>query len=198
MTLDDLKSINNFDKYEKFIRTFFLMNQDLWRLVFYPYSDPFDDPRAVEPEDPYTIFARELDGQGKNLDSHGVVLFQDKDDTIQNSSNVTILISFESTRMGNSYFLDNNYIIFQIICKGSDIRKLANDKDRVEAIEELIDNEFNFARINNISDIRKISCKKLNLNEQNIGRVLMYKCIGAGNNLSDNKNYQLRKYGKIL
>lgn len=194
MTEDDLQSISNFDKYEQYIKTFMVSNLPLWKLIFYPYSMPLTDEKAIDPEDPYQIFTREVDSQGKILDSHGVVLFQDKDDTIQNSSNVTVLISYESNRLGSSHFLENNYIIFQIICKGNDIRKLANGKDRVEAIEDLIDNEFNFARINNINDIKKVSCKKLSLNEQNIGRVLIYKSEGFGSKLlSRNKNYRKQR-----
>jgi hypothetical protein len=193
--LDDLTSINGFDKYEKFIKQFILKNTNLWKLIYYPYSNPIEDERAIDSENPYQIFTRESDSKGKILDSHGVVLFDDKDDTIQNSTGVTILISYESTRLGDSYFLDNNYIIFQILCKGNDIRKLANGKDRTEAICELIDNEFNFARVNNIGEVHRISYKKLSLNEENIGRVCVYKCTGWGSKLTDNKNYLQRKYG---
>jgi hypothetical protein len=157
---------------------------------------PFSDPRAVDPENPYQIFSRETDNDGKIIDTHGVVLFQDKDDTIQNSENVTVLIYYESARLGNSYFLDENYIIIQIICKGSSIRKLANGKDRAEAIGKLFDDEFNKAKVNNIGEVTRISFEKLkNINDENIGRVAMYKSVGWSNNLSENKNYLKRKYG---
>jgi hypothetical protein len=192
-SLDDLTSINEFDKYEQFIRKFILENNSLWKLIFYSYSNPIEDERAIDPENPYQIFKREVNADG--TDSHGVVLFQDKDDFIQNSNGVTLLISYESGRLGNSYFLDDNYIIFQVICKGSDTRKLANGKDRIEVIMDLIDNEFNLARVNNVGEIHKISYKKLSLNEENVGKVAIYHCVGWGNKLSNNKNYLKRKYG---
>lgn len=195
MTEDDLKSINDFDKYTKFIQNFILSNNTLWKLIFYPYSSPLSDEKAVDPQDPYTIFSRELGSDGKLLDSHGVVLFDDKDDTIQNSSNVTLLISFESNRLGDSNFLDTNRIIFQLICKGSEIRKLSNGKDRVDEIFDLIDNEFNMAKINNISEVSRMSYGKLSLNEENVGKVAIYKCIGASRNLNNNKNYLKKRYG---
>lgn len=196
MTEDDLKSINDFDKYTKFIQKFILQNTTLWKLIFYPYSSPLSDPRAIDSENPYEIFSREVGSDGKILDSHGVILFDDKDDSIQNSSNVTVLVSYESTRFGNSYFLDNNYIIFQIICKGSGVRKLANGKDRAEIIGNMIDDEFNLARINDIGEVHKISFEKLkNINEENIGRVLTYKCKGIGSKVLTNVNYNRRKYG---
>lgn len=197
MNLDDLKSISDFDKYEQFIRQFIVTNSNLWKLIFYPYSDPFNDERSIDPEDPYRIFTRDTTNSknGTILDSHGVVLFQDKDDTIQNSTNTIILISFESTRLGNSQLMDNNYIIFQVICKGNDIRKLANDKDRTEAIVEFIDSEFNLARIHDFGEIKRMSYKKLSLNEQNIGHVVVYKCRNLSNHILDNKNYLKRTYG---
>lgn len=195
MTEDDLKSINDFDKYTKFIQNFILQNTTLWKLIFYPFSMPLSDPRAIDSENPYEIFSREVGSDGKILDSHGVILFDDKDDSIQNSSNVTVLVSYMSNRLGDSYFLDNNYIIIQIICKGSGVRKLANGKDRAEVIGKLIDDEFNKAKVNNIGDIQKISFEKLkNINEENIGRVATYKTRAFGFKAKDNINYKKRWY----
>jgi hypothetical protein len=194
MTEDSLKSISDFDKYTKFIQNFILSNTTLWKLIFYPYSMPLSDERAIDPEDPYQIFSRELDNQGKILDSHGVVLFQDKDDDIQNSSNVTVLIYYNSTGLNSSHFVENQYITFQIICKGS-VRKFSNGVDRAEAIGKLIDDEFNKANINKIDEIRRISFDKLNTNEGNSGRVAIYKVRGWISHLSENKNYLKRKYG---
>jgi hypothetical protein len=197
MTENDLKSINDFDKYTKFISQFILENTTLWKLIFYPYSSPLTDQRAIDPKDPYQIFTRDIitNENGTSSDSHGVVLFEDKDDSIQNSTGITVLVHYESTRLGDSYFLDTNHIIFQVICKGDDIRKLSNGKDRVESIFELIDNEFNFARVNNIGEVHKITYEKLSLNDGNTGRVGIYKCIGWSSKLTNNKNYLKRKYG---
>jgi hypothetical protein len=197
MSEDDLLSIGNFDEYEKFIKTFIIRDTVLWKLIFYPYSMPLSDEKATDPEDPYTIFYREKDSSNNTLDSHGIVLFDDKDNTIQNSSNVIVLIHFTSTRAGNSYFLDHHYINFQIICKG-EVRKLANGKDRIEAIEDRIDANFNLANVNTIGEIHKISSTKLQLNEENSGRSLTFKCKGMGTKVSSNINYNLRKYGVDL
>lgn len=195
MTEDDLKSINDFDEYEQFIRNFILQNTVLWKLIYYPYSSPLSDEKAIDPEDPYTIFSRELGGDGKVVDSHGVVLFDDKDDTIQNSANVTILVYYESVPLGSSNLFDNNYIIFQIICKGESVRKLSNGKDRVEAIINLIDNEFDLSRFNDVGTVHRIGNKKVILNENNIGRVVTYKCRGLRSHILDNRNYLQRTYG---
>lgn len=198
MSEDDLKSINDFDKYTKFISQFILKNTILWKLIFYPYSSPLSDERAIDPENPYQIFTRETDSQGKTLDSHGVILFDDKDDSIQNSSNVTVLINYSSIRDGNSYFFDTNVINFQIICKGNSIRKLKNGKDRTEVIADIINNNFALARIDVVDEVRKLSYTKLSLNEENVGYSLTFKVKGVSNDLKNNVNYQLRKYGKIL
>lgn len=197
MTEDDLLSIGNFNQYEDYIKTFILRDIILWKLIFYPYSLPLSDERSIDPEDPYQIFSRQKDNEENISDSHGVVLFDDKDNTIQNSSNVTVLIHFTSARVGNSYYLDNHYINFQILCKG-DIRKLANGKDRIEAIEERIDANFNLARVNGIGEIHKISSTKLQINEENSARSLTYKCKGLGTRVSTNINYNKRRYGVDL
>jgi hypothetical protein len=194
MLEDNLKVIGDFDKYEKFIKQFMLSNINLWKLIYYPYSLPLSDVRALDPEDPYQIFTRETDSSGKALDSHGVVLFQDKDDSIQNSSNTIILIHFNSSGLNGSHFVENQYITFQIICKG-DIRKLANGVDRAEAIGKLIDDEFNKANLNKIDEIRRISFDKLNINEENSGRVAIYKVRNWSSHLSENKNYIRKRYG---
>lgn len=197
MTEDDLQSINNFNQYEEFIKTFIVRDIVLWKLIFYPYSMPLTDKRAIDPENPYIIFTREKNNEGDILDSHGVVFFDDKDNTIQNSSNVTILIHFTSTRVGNSYFLDQHYINFQIICKG-EVRKLANGKDRIEAIEDRIDANLNLSHINGIGEVHKVSTTRLQINEENSGRSLTFKCRGMGTKVSNNVNYNLRKYGVDL
>lgn len=197
MTEDDLQSIGNFNQYEDFIKTFIVRDIVLWKLIFYPYSMPLSDEKAIDSEDPYQIFTREKDNEDKILDSHGVVFFDDKDNTIQNSSNVTVLIHFTSTRAGNSYFLDQHYINFQIICKGN-IRKLANGKDRIEAIEDRIDANFNLACVNDIGEVHKVSSTKLQMNEENGGRLLTFKCKGMGTKVSNNVNYNLRRYGVDL
>jgi hypothetical protein len=193
--LDDLTSINGFDKYEKFIKQFILNNTNLWKLVFYPYSNPLEDERAVDPENPYEIFERQSDSEGKIIDSHGVVLFDDKDDTIQNSSNVTVLVNYSSTRASNSYFFDTNFINFQIICKGNTIRKLSNGKDRTEVIANIINNNLALARVDIVDEIHKLSYTKLSLNEQNVGYSVTFKVKGASNDLRNNVNYNRRKYG---
>lgn len=196
MTEDDLISINDFDKYERFIRNFILENITLWKLIFYPYSSPLSDMRAEDPQDPYTIFTRELGSDGKVIDSHGVVLFDDKDDTIQNSANVTVLVNFTSVRLGNSPLIDTNYINFQIISKGSSIRKLSNGVDRTKAIGELIVNEFDKAKISNIGQVHKMSFDKLSINEENVGHSICFKALGMSGHFKDNKNVQKR--GSIL
>lgn len=197
MNEDDLKSINGFDKYTKFIMQFIMQNTTLWKLIFYPYSMPLSDSRAVDPEDPYVIFSRQTDADGKIIDSHGVVLFDDKDDSIQNSNNVTVLVNYHSERQGNSYFCDSIFITFQIICKGEGVRKLANGLDRTQVIADLISNEFDKAKINNIGQVHKRAYDKINgVNEENTGHYIVFTDIGFSSNLKNNKNVQKR--GTIL
>lgn len=194
-TLDSLSTVNNFKIYEDYIKEFILKNQLLQKIIFYPYSDPFDDTRAVDLENPYDIFNHDSAISQDGTGTHGVVLFEDKDDTILNSSIPVLLITFDSVRLSDSYFLDTIRIIIQIICKGSSVRKLANGRDRTQVIGDIFDNEFGTANINKIGEIHKQSYTKLSINEENSGYTIIFKCVGASRNLNNNKNYLQKRYG---
>ena len=193
--LSSLKELDDFQIYKKFIKRFFLEDQDLFRLVFFQMKNPFDEDKCVYPENPFKIFTTEKEDDN---DNHGVVLFGQKNGEILNYGTTVILIDFETTRIGNSHVLDNLYIIFRIITKSEDIQELEDNEgnivNRSYAIAGLIDNNFNYARVNNVSEIRKQSIKPLSINEQNGGYSIVYKTSAWGSKLlSKNKNYRKQR-----
>ena len=179
-SLDDLKELDQFDKFKSFIKDFFIEREDLFRLVWFSNSNPFDEISCPYPDSPYQLFIPSS--------SHGCVLFRRKNDVVLSEECVNVIIDFQSIRKGSSYFLDDIYIIIRVVTKGSNIQELENGINRSHAIMKLIDNNLNCARVSNIGDVRRESYKELSLNEENVGYIGIYTGTVIGNDLLEEAN----------
>ncbi|HBA03763.1 MAG TPA: hypothetical protein DCW51_07350 [Clostridium sp.] len=188
VNLSDLKEIDDFDKIRTFVKTLILTDETLYRLIFFSNSNPLDELSCVYPENPYQIFEQSSDTDNP----HGVVLFNAKNDDILNYEVINILIDTESVRKSNSNEFNQTYIIIRCIAKGTNIRTLENGADRVKTILKLIDDNLNEANVNNLGKIRKKSTSDLSLNEENIGKVVMYDLTTFNSDWSSNKNFKKR------
>jgi hypothetical protein len=191
MTLDDLSEINDITKIKNFIKRFILEDEVLYRLIYFNCNNPLDETTYFYPENPYIIFEESNDTN--NI--HGIVLFDRKNDSILNYETINVLVDFESIIKANSKELNKIMIIFRIIAKGVDIRFLENGTNRIFAIEKLIDDNFNKANINNLGEVKQQSISDLNLNEENLGQVVIYRSFGFNSNISSNKNFKKRIFG---
>jgi hypothetical protein len=184
-SLDDLLEIDDYLKFKTFIKKFILENENLYRLIYFSMSNPLDEITCVYPEDPYGIF--------DNTDNtHGVVLFDKKNDTILNTQSICVLIDFESTLKANSKEFNSVYILVRVLAKGSDIRKLSNEVDRISAIIKIFDDEFNTASVNGLGETRRQSISSVSVNEENVGNLVTYKANSFNSDWSTNKNFKKR------
>jgi hypothetical protein len=193
MTIDDLKELDDFQEFKKFIKIFILQNSDLWKLIYYPVSDPLSQEDS---ENPYDIFdnSTAMNEDGSN-GIHGVLLFKDKNNAILNASIPIILINFHSTRKSNSIEFNNVYCVFRIICKGDSVQELANGVNRSFAIAKLIDDEFAKANVNGLGKVERISFSELSLNEENVGYNIVFKASSFACDSLNNKNLNKRIMG---
>ena len=181
MGLSDLKEIDDFQLFKKYIKNFIIQNEDLYRLIYFSNSNPYDEDSCPYPEEPRDIFVAEKE--------HGCVLFRRKNDIVQNEETTNILIDFTSAKLGNSKFIDSVFITIRIITKGVNIQELANGLARHSTIAKLIDSYLSHAKINNVDEVQRQSYNDISLNEENAGYLLIYSCANFGNKLDENKNY---------
>lgn len=171
MDLSDLKELDKYNIYRSFIKDFFINCEELFKLVYFPYSSPLD---SEMPDNPYALFIEE-----QNNNVHGVVLFKQKNDDVLSYETPVILVNFTSeTSQGNDY-INIVKVEYKIILKGTNIQELADESNRAYKIAELIDEQFNHKIIENIGKIKRISFEKLSINEQNCGYTLTYKSIST-------------------
>lgn len=195
-SLDSLKELDNFQDFKNFIMSFVLSNNDLLKLIYHPLSNPLDDERAVDLENPYLVFDEDSAiGEDGKTGIHGVLLFKSKNNTILNTSIPVVLVFFNTAKLGNNNIYDNVYITFKIIMKGESIQTLSNGLDRAYVIAKLIDDNFDQAKVNDYGRVHLQSFDPLPLNEENSGYMLVYRARTLRGVLLDNKNYLKRTYG---
>jgi hypothetical protein len=198
MVLDDLKELDNFKEIKNFIMARVVQNQVLIKLIYYPFSNPIEDEKAVDLENPYLLFDEDsawtsTDGEISGI--HGVLLFKQKSNKILNASIPIVLVDFNTTKVGTSNILQNVYIVFRIIMKGEAIQELANGLNRSFTIAKLIDDCFNEAKIDGYGKVHLQSFQPLSINEQNCGYALIFKLRTKRGEPLDNVNYLQEKYG---
>jgi hypothetical protein len=156
--------LDNFDDYRDYIKEQILLDEQLWKLIFYPTSTPLDDDYL---EDPYKIF--EEDSEKK----HGFVLFKEKENTILNAVCPILLITFSSHRNDNYDSIQDIKIDIKIIFKG-EIEELADETNRAHRIAELFSQHLDEIKFDNNSKLRRESFELLNINEENYAHVLTF------------------------
>lgn len=199
LNLNSLKELDDFQIYKQFIKNFIVLDETLYRLIYFNVKNPLDEVLYPFPQKSDKIFTTEKESED---DNHGVVLFKQKNSEILNYGTTIVLVDFETTRRGTSEFFDNLYIIFRVIGKSDDIQELEDEEEntinRLTTIIELIDNNFNLANVNNIGIVKRQSLNPLSINDENFGYTVIYKVAESFAHLSNNKNYQIKKYGRVL
>lgn len=166
--------LDGFDEISKYIKKIILTNEELWKLVYYPVSSPLVKDFG---EDPYDIFNEYTSKSTTGIiETHGVILFKDKDDVILNAVSPVILINYESSKNKNSDYMQDVKIEIKIIFKGN-ILELSDGSNRAYRIGQIIDNSLNNAKINSVNKARRESFEQLSLNEENYGFKLIYQVI---------------------
>lgn len=183
-SIENLRELDDFNIFKKFIRNFIIEDPVLWKLVFHSCKNPLLEDYS---DNPYEIF--------EESSEHGCVLFKRKNNTVLSDETVNILVDFYDAKLGDSYFLNDLFICFSIIMKGSNIQELENGVNRANAIAKRIDDQFNLARVNNVGEIKRLSYKEIPINEQNDGVLLTYNCRNWGTKIGSNVNYKKRKSG---
>lgn len=183
--LDDLKELDDFQIFKRYIKSFILQNPDLQKIIYYPVKNPLlmDDL-----ENPYDLFDSSTVMSSSGTGVHGVVLFRKKCDEIINAEIPIVLINSESTNLGDSGFMSNLYIVVRIIIKGSTIQDLENGLSRSSVMADLFDKNINSAKVNSIGKIKRQSFNPLNLNEENTGYCIIYKAQVISNRLLEEAN----------
>lgn len=185
-------SLDNFKVFKDYIKKMVLEDQELQKLVYYPYSDCLD---KEDLENPFDVFSEDTAINSEN-GVHGIILFKRQSDVIMNSEMPSVLISFETTKKGK--YISNVYIIIKIICKGTNIQELNDGSSRIYSIKRKFNDFLETANINDIGEFTENSFKELSINSENDAMLLIYKGFGTNAEMHTNKNYQLRKYGRIL
>jgi hypothetical protein len=181
--LDDLKSIQELDRFgelKKYIKNIILSSENLWKIIYYPLSNPLDSSYG---ENPFDIFdeATSINNNGI-IGTHGVVLFKQKNDNILNAEAEVVIIGFESNAINESDCINTTKIEIKILSKGTNIQTLIDKSNRAYKIAELIDNQFNHANITDVGKIKRQAFNDLLINEENCGYILSYTCIATDYN----------------
>lgn len=166
MNLENLKELDRFNVYREYIKNFFIENENLFKLVYYPLSSPLDTDL---PDNPYSLF---LEEQNDNV--HGVVLFKQKNDDVLSYETPVILVNFTSETSKDNDYINIVSIEYKIILKGVNIQELVDESNRAYKIAELIDEQFNHKIIENTGKIKRLSFDNLSINEENCGYKLEY------------------------
>ena len=194
-----LEELNDFQNIRDFIKNFIILDETLFRLIWFSNSNPLDEVVCTLPDSPYSIYPEDNPDVGDELSNeHGVVLFRRKYDQVQSHEGVTVLVETISSRYGNSYYFNSTFVIFNIILKGTNVQTLNDGSSRLGVISRKIINNFDRAIVNNIGEVRFASEKLLALNEENSGKALFFELKTCATNINENVNYQIRKYGKKL
>lgn len=184
-------SLDSFKVFKDYIKKFVLEDSSLQKLIYYPYTNCLS---MNDIEDPYDLFN---ENTAVNGDSgvHGVILFKRQANIIINSEMPLILVTFETTRKSKTY--SNIYIIFRIICKGTNIQELDDGSNRIYSIKEKISENLEMANITGLGEVTENSFKELSINDENDAVSLIYKCVDFSSDLSSNKNFQKRIRGEL-
>lgn len=184
MNIDDLKELDDFDLFKKYIKNFIIDNDDLFRLIWFSNSNPLDEDICQYPDNPWDIFKPSSNSE------HGCLLFRRKNDIVQSGEQVCILITFHSAPKGNSLTFRDIFVIVRIITKGTNIQELENGLNRINCIAKIFDDEFNQANITGLGKTNKEKYRDLSLNEENDGMMLMYTANDFSYDYLNNKNIQ--------
>jgi len=187
--------LHDFDEFKKFIKTFFITDEDLWKILYYPIYSPLAEEYK---ENPYDIFSTDTMISNEGNDIHGVVIFGQKNDEILNASVPIVLIDFKSTPTGRCGEYTRVYINFKILLKGTYIQNI-NYKDeecsRINIIAKLIDDNFNKASVNDLGLIKNIGFEPISINEENSAFSATYRGNTFAYDYINNKNVQNRIFG---
>lgn len=184
-SLDDLKELDDFKDFKKFIKDFIINNDDLFRLIYFPVFNPLSED--YETMTPYDIFEESTE--------HGCVLFKRKNSKVLSEEQITILIDFNSAPKGNSLTYRDIFITVRIIAKGTNIQELENGLNRINCIAKLFDDEFNQANITGLGKVTKEKFSDLSINEENAGKILIYCASNFSYDYLNNKNIQKQLRG---
>lgn len=168
--LNSLKELDNFYELKHYIKTSIMLNENLFRLIYFPYSDIYDENSCQYPENPYLIFQNDYNSTTKN----GVVLFRQKNDEILNYETPVVLITFTSESAQDNKSINYTKIEINIICKGTGIQDLQNGKNRSYCIADEFDSILNHQKVGNSDEIKRLFFDNLSLNEENCGYKLIY------------------------
>jgi hypothetical protein len=168
--LDSLQELDNFYDLKQYIKTQILLNEQLFRLIYFPYSNIYDETNCQYPENPYLIFQEDYDPSNKN----GVVLFREKNDEILNYETPVVLITFTSESSDDNKSINYTKIEINIICKGTGIQDLENGKSRSYCIADEFDNALNHQKVGSNDEIKRLFFDNLSLNQENCGYRLIY------------------------
>jgi len=184
-----MSSLDSFKVFKDYIKRFVLEDQELQKLIYYPYSTCLDENNLANPFD---IFSEETATDNEN-GVHGVLLFKRQSDIVMNAEMPLVLVSFENAKKSKEF--SNIYIIFKIICKGNNIQELENGDSRIYSIQRKINDNFAMANVNGLGQVEENSFKELSINSNNDAMLLMYKAYSFNSNISTNKNFKKRMFG---
>lgn len=162
-SIDNLKELDNFEEIKTYIKNFIIDDSELWKLIFYGYKNPLLEDYS---DNPYQIF--------ESSNEHGCILFRQKNDVVLSDEQVNILVKFTTDASEDNNYINYTKIQFSIICKGTNIQDLENEKSRPYVIAQLIDNYMNHGKIQNSNKIKRLYFDNLSINEENCGHKLEY------------------------
>lgn len=165
--LDNIQELDNFYEFKQYIKQFILESDELFRLIYFCYKNPFDENTCSYPENPFELF-------DSNDNNHGTVLFKQKNDMILNYEMPTILINFSTESSQSNKSISYTKIEFSIICKGVNIQDLENGKSRSYSIAKLIDKFMNHSDVVGTDKIKRLYFNNNLLNEENCGYEICY------------------------
>jgi hypothetical protein len=174
--LDNIKELDNFYEFKQYIKKSILESEDLFRLIYFCFKNPFDETTCEYPENPFDLFQEVYDSSNK---SHGVVLFSQKNNAILNYETPVLLISFTTESSQDNKSINYTKIEFSIICKGTNIQELSNGVSRSYAIAKLIDNFMNHSSIAGSDKVKRLYFDNNILNEENCGYKITYQAIST-------------------
>lgn len=179
-------SLDSFKIFKDYIKKCVLEDQDLQKLIYYPYSNCLERDDLENPFDLFTEDTVFKDGKGV----HGVLLFKRQCDVIMNAEMPLLLISFETSTQSNSKEFQTVYILCKIICKGTNIQELNDLSSRIYSIAQELDNNLIDARINGLGTLKKSSMNELSINSENDAMLCIYQCSSFLKSTTNTKNYK--------
>jgi len=183
------ESLDCFKVFKDYIKKCVLEDNSLQKLIYYPYTNCLSMNNI---ENPYDLFNENTAVDGDS-GVHGVILFKRQANIIINAEMPLILITFETTRKRKTY--SNIYIVFRIICKGTNIQELDDGSSRIYSIKQKISDNLEMANITGLGEVTENSFNELSINDENDAVSLIYKCVDFSSDLLNNKNFQNREFG---